>query len=230
MTRPRPSSFERRQHILQTAARMFAEHGYAAASLRDIAREAGCSLTLLDHHFGDKAHLLQAVVKEQDALCQQRLAGLKAILETPAIFLLEDFIAAWAHYEFDLYETCEGRSYLTLMLRLQADREVEEDVRSTLNCSEATIMRGFQRAWPDLDDRALARVWRMASSALYATVIGVDEVPPADRPQEAALARRRAIAFLLEGLKGYCDCPVASSTKSLLATPDQPPSGASEPP
>ena len=34
------------------AARAFAANGYRASSLRDIAREAGCSLTLLDHHFG----------------------------------------------------------------------------------------------------------------------------------------------------------------------------------
>ena len=215
MTRPRPSSLERRQRILESAARQFAEHGYAAASLRDIAQDAGCSLTLLDHHFGDKAHLLQAVVKAQEDLCQQRLAGLKAMLAQPAELDLEKFIAAWAHYEFDLYDTREGKRYLTLMLRLQADREVNDDLRKTLNCSESTVLRGFQRAWPGLDRPALARVWRMASSALYAAVTSIEEVPDAQRPQEAILARRRVIAFLLNGLNGYCGCATDSPPDAL---------------
>ncbi len=215
MTRPRPSSLERRQRILESAARLFAEHGYAAASLRDIAQDAGCSLTLLDHHFGDKAHLLQAVVKGQEELCEQRLAGLKAMLAQPSELNLDEFIAAWANYEFDLYETREGKRYLTLMLRLQADREVSDEVRKTLNCSEATVLRGFQRAWPDLDRQALARVWRMASSALYAAVTSIDDVPDEQRSQEAILARRRVIAFLLNGLNGYCGCAIDSPPSEL---------------
>lgn len=215
MTRPRPSSLERRQRILDSAAQRFAEHGFAAASLRDIAQDAGCSLTLLDHHFGDKAHLLRAVVKGQQELCQQRLAGLKAMLAQPSAWHLDEFIAAWANYEFDLYETREGKRYLTLMLRLQVDREVSDELRNTLNCSESTVLRGFQRAWPGLDQQALARVWRMASSALYAAVTSVDDVPDAQRAQESILARRRVIAFLLNGLNGYCGCATDSSRNEL---------------
>ncbi|MDP9123043.1 MAG: TetR/AcrR family transcriptional regulator [Pseudomonadota bacterium] len=217
MARPRSSSLERRQRILQTAARLFAEHGYVAASLREIAKEAECSLTLLDHHFGDKARLLDAVIKEQNVRCQERLAGLGAILSRASAFVLDDFITAWAQYEFDLFETPEGRRYLLLMLRLQADREISDDVRKTLNCSESTVVKGFQRASPDMDRTALERVWRMASSALYAAVVGVDDAPKAQRSEESDLARRRATAFLLDGLKSYCAC-TAKQSASLLAT------------
>ena len=206
MTSPRPSSQERRQRILHTASRLFAERGYAGASLRDIAREAGCSLTLLDHHFGDKAHLLQAVVKEQESLCRERLAGLQAILVRPVRFVVDDFIEAWVHYEFDLYETREGRRYLRLMLRLQADRETGDDLRKTLNCSESTVARGLESAWPGLAPEARSQAWRLASSALYAAVVGMDDVPQEQRPQEVALAKRRTIAFVLHGLKAFGAC------------------------
>lgn len=206
MTRPRPSSLERRERILDAAAREFAAHGYRAASLRDIAKAAHCSVTLLDHHFGDKAQLLRSVIKQQQDYCQQRLLGLKAVLARPSGFVLDDFIVAWAHYEFDLYQTREGQRYLTLMLRLQADREVDDQARRTLNCSESTVVQGFERAWPDLNRQALSRVWQMASSALYAAVITIDEVPESERPNEASIARRRVVAFLVDGLKGYCAC------------------------
>jgi AcrR family transcriptional regulator len=196
---------------------MFAEHGYVATSLRQIAKESGCSLTLLDHHFGDKASLLAAVVKAQNARCQERLVGLKAILSRTVPFDLDDFITAWAHYEFDLYDTPEGRSYLTLMLRLQADREVSKAIRKTLNCSESTVAKGFQRTWPDMDRTGLERVWRMASSALYAAVVGTEDVQDALRSHESALARRRAIAFVLDGLRAYCACPCEKPTSPSTA-------------
>ena len=217
MTQPRTSSLDRRERILEAAARIFAKQGYVAASLRQIAKEANCSLTLLDHHFGDKAHLLDAVVKAQNTLCQERLVGLKAILSRPASFVLDEFVAAWAHYEFDLYETSEGRWYLMLMLRLQADHEVSNEIRDTLNCSESTVVKGFQRVWPDMDRSELKLVWRMASSALYAAVVGSEDIPQTERADAASVARRRAIAFLLDGLKAYRACPGDELTRRSTA-------------
>ena len=201
-----PPSTTRRERILDAAARTFADNGYHAASLRDIAKAADCSLTLLDHHFGNKADLLRAVIKEQHDVCQKHLSPLKTLLGRPG-FEVEDFVTAWADYEFDLNATRSGRQYLTLMLRLQADREVDEVLRRTLNCSESTVMQGFARAWPTLDEAALTGVWRMASSALYAAVMSVDEGRGIGMTDSTLVVRRRAIAFLLNGLRGYCVGP-----------------------
>ncbi len=198
-----PPSTTRRERILDAAAGIFADNGYHAASLRDIAKAADCSLTLLDHHFGNKADLLRAVIKEQRDACQKQLTPLKTLLARPG-FDVEEFVIAWADYEFDLHATRSGRQYLTLMLRLQVDREVDEDVRSTLNCSEATVMQGLARAWPGLDELALTGVWRMSSSALYAAVTRADEAREIGTSETSLAARRRAIAFLLHGLRGYC--------------------------
>jgi AcrR family transcriptional regulator len=202
-----PSVFAatRRERILDAAGCSFASGGYRAASLRSIASSAGCSLTLLDHHFGNKQELLAAVVKAQHDSCQKRLATLKTLLSRPT-FELEQFISAWANYEFDLFATRSGRQYLTLMLRLQADREVDDPVRRTLNCAEPTIVQGFLRAWPSLDEASRIAVWRMASSALYAAVTMVDEGGQDEPPASAQAMRERAIAFLLDGLRGYCNC------------------------
>lgn len=202
---PSPTS-TRRERILDAAAHTFGAHGYHAASLRDIAKAADCSLTLLDHHFGNKAELLKAVIREQHDNCQKRLAPLKAMLARPG-FVFEEFVSAWAHYEFDLYATRPGRQYLTLMLRVQAEREVDDDVRRTLNCSEATMTQGFARAWPALDESVRSNAWRMASSALYATVVGADEDRELGSPDAPLVVRHRAIAFLLDGVRGYCTAP-----------------------
>lgn len=53
-----PSRLER---ILNAALKTFAVHGTEATSLRMIAAAAGVSLGLVQHHFGTKANLVQAV-------------------------------------------------------------------------------------------------------------------------------------------------------------------------
>ena len=50
-----------RQTILDAAEQLFAERGYAAASMRSIAEKASTSQALLHHHFGTKAKLYEAV-------------------------------------------------------------------------------------------------------------------------------------------------------------------------
>ncbi len=45
------------EKILQSAKKLFAGKGYHGASMRDIAREAECSQSMVSHHFGSKSEL-----------------------------------------------------------------------------------------------------------------------------------------------------------------------------
>ncbi|MQB02215.1 MAG: TetR family transcriptional regulator, partial [Actinobacteria bacterium] len=58
----RRSSDGVRQALLQSAALMFARHGYAGASTKDIAAAAETSETVIYRHFGSKAELFAASV------------------------------------------------------------------------------------------------------------------------------------------------------------------------
>lgn len=203
---PSLPSATRRDRILDAAASAFAQHGFHAASLRDIAKAADCSLTLLDHHFGNKADLLKAVIKAQHDHCQKQLAPLRAQLNRPG-FAIEEFVAAWAGYEFDLNATRSGRQYLALMLRLQADGEIDESVRRTLNCSEPIVLQGLARAWPALSEAARRSVWRMSSSALYASVTDTEEAREIGAADSPLVARERAVSFMLHGLRACCRAP-----------------------
>src|SRR5579859_576961 len=58
-----PSSAQRRpggsrEHVLERAARLFAEKGYDAASVRDIAEEVAVRPSSLYHHFSSKERIL----------------------------------------------------------------------------------------------------------------------------------------------------------------------------
>ena len=54
-----PSAKER---LLQAAIRLFAKKGYSATGLREIVREAGVSVAMVNYHFGSKQALLEAIL------------------------------------------------------------------------------------------------------------------------------------------------------------------------
>ncbi|GAA4297709.1 TetR/AcrR family transcriptional regulator [Mycobacterium paraffinicum] len=53
--------------LLEAAAEVFAEAGYAAAATKEIARRANCSEAMLFHYFGDKRGIFEQVVSRQIA-------------------------------------------------------------------------------------------------------------------------------------------------------------------
>jgi AcrR family transcriptional regulator len=57
MARKRISAEERRGRILDAAVEVFAEHGYTAAKMQDIAARAGVVTSVLYDHFGSKKEL-----------------------------------------------------------------------------------------------------------------------------------------------------------------------------
>jgi AcrR family transcriptional regulator len=54
---------ETRQHLLDAAIRLFADHGFAKVTVRDICREANANLASVNYHFGDKMGLYMAVCR-----------------------------------------------------------------------------------------------------------------------------------------------------------------------
>lgn len=60
---PTPKSVRTRTRILDAAASVFAEHGYADSSLRDIAEVAGIKAGSFYYHFDSKEELVQEVMR-----------------------------------------------------------------------------------------------------------------------------------------------------------------------
>ncbi|HEX3918552.1 MAG TPA: TetR/AcrR family transcriptional regulator [Caulobacteraceae bacterium] len=64
-----------RQGILETATRLFAEHGYAGVSIETVLTECGVSRGALYHHFAGKEALFEAVFEALEVdLCAQVIA------------------------------------------------------------------------------------------------------------------------------------------------------------
>ncbi len=72
-----PAVAEARTHeIMDAALRCFVRTGFKAASMRDIAREAGVSLGLLYRYFANKAAIVAAVIEMDSSEFAGQLQGL----------------------------------------------------------------------------------------------------------------------------------------------------------
>ncbi len=66
---------DRRRLILDAAAELLAEGGYAALSIRALARRAGISLGLLYYYFADKHAVFAALMHDHQSLMTELLDG-----------------------------------------------------------------------------------------------------------------------------------------------------------
>lgn len=85
-----------RERLLELTAALFAEQGFAALSMREIARAAGLTPAALYHHFTDKDALYEAVLSH---VYRSRTQALHAVLDTDGqsnSAMLRAFVMAFA--------------------------------------------------------------------------------------------------------------------------------------
>lgn len=107
-TTPRPPGPKRRadseatrQRILDCAEKLFADAGFHATSVRDIATRAECQFALIGYHFGSKSDLLDEVLaRRASVLNEERLERLERLRARgkgkpiPVRDLIEAFVGA----------------------------------------------------------------------------------------------------------------------------------------
>jgi AcrR family transcriptional regulator len=111
-----------RERLLDAAEALFADKGFDATSIREIAAQAGDTIGTLSHHFGSKDRLLTEVVRRRfEALAEMRRSmyeGFRA--RSGGTPRLEDAIAAITvpFVERAMRGGQAWRSYTTLMSRM----------------------------------------------------------------------------------------------------------------
>lgn len=93
-----PAAAKHREHLIQAAARLFRQRGYAATGLNDILRESGAPKGSLYHYFpGGKEELGEAAVRWAGDLGQRTLAQIAAQTADTATLLLTyaERLAGW---------------------------------------------------------------------------------------------------------------------------------------
>jgi AcrR family transcriptional regulator len=191
MSAPRTS----REKLLDLASRVFAEEGYAAASVRDIAARTDLTSGAIYGNFGSKANLLLAAI---DALIAEDLVQ----VPPEGISRVADVLA-------DLYERYpERRQLRALLVEGAAAGRSDPEVRERLAADQAeriSVWADIYRTWQERGEIAPDVDLHAALTLLWATELGLGVleamgVPLPDGDKLGDVVRRQ-----VEGLAGRAD-------------------------
>jgi len=191
--------FSTKQRILSAAEELFARHGFAGASLRQVTSAANVNLAAVNYHFGSKDNLINEVFRRRlDELTERRLEALQqardsgtASLET----LLEAFVTPALNLATD---RLGGSAFMRVLARAYAEHD--QTLRKFLSDNYGHVLKAFAKAihelMPELQKEPL--YWRLdfISGALtYAmSDFGAIKRPPGRTDEEHR--RNAAVEFV----------------------------------
>lgn len=117
---------ETKKKILDSAASLFSKRGYTSVTMREIAKEAGCSHTSVHVYFSDKETLLHTLALPPLEKLEQELA---VLLDTHSL-KPEEKLVEWSlrFVAFNL----ERRSMIGILFEADAERVDEEEPKHRL--------------------------------------------------------------------------------------------------
>ncbi|MCF5970144.1 TetR family transcriptional regulator, partial [Xanthomonas perforans] len=75
---PKPAHFSTKDRILGAAEELFAQHGFAGTSLRQLTTQADVNIAAVNYHFGSKENLVNEVFRRRmDEMTASRLQQLE---------------------------------------------------------------------------------------------------------------------------------------------------------
>lgn len=161
--------------ILMAAERLFAERGYHAVTIREIAAEAQVPLALVGYYHGPKQSLFEAVFARWQANIDERVHELEAALAQGGRTLLRRLVEAFVAPVLRLRASPEGRDYAVLVARELAYASPESDrvLRRHFDPMAHRFIDAFAVALPNATRAELAWVYQFALGALLHHLIDV---------------------------------------------------------
>ncbi|MFO7339175.1 MAG: TetR family transcriptional regulator [Lysobacteraceae bacterium] len=203
----RPAHFSTKDRILSAAEELFAQHGFAGTSLRQVTSLAAVNIAAVNYHFGSKENLINEVFRRRmDVMSAQRLQQLEAaVRDHPG--QLEPILAAFIEPALALAQDRNGgAAFVRVIARAYAEHN--ESLRRFLSDHYGHVLREFGKAiagcLPGLDKETL--YWRLdflAGALTYAmSDFGLIKRPPgASEAAHRARAARELIRFAAAGLQ-----------------------------
>jgi AcrR family transcriptional regulator len=171
-----------RDLLLDSAAKLFAEHG-VDYPLEDVARDAGVGIGTLYRHFPTRNSLVEAVYRREVAALCDSVDHLLATLDPI------DALDAWMHNFVDYVATKRGLS-ATLRELMDAEPDLFTETRANIRTAAARVLDAAVASGeirPVLDGDDLVRA--MSSICMSAN--------DPDHPERAS----KLVAVLLDGMR-----------------------------
>jgi AcrR family transcriptional regulator len=154
--------FSTKDRILGAAEELFAQHGFAGTSLREVTSRADVNIAAVNYHFGSKDNLINEVFRRRmDVMSAHRLAALHEALERQP-GELEPILAAFVKPALAMSQDRHGGgAFIRVIARAYAEKN--DGLRKFLSDQYGHVLRDFAKAIagcvPHLGKEAL--YWRL---------------------------------------------------------------------
>ena len=164
--KPRSDGEQSRERLLHSAIRLFAEHGYAKTSTRELAQAAGTNAAAISYYFGDKAGLYRAAFAQQSSDPQDNIA----LYDQPHFTLRQSLEGFYAQLLAPMQQGEIARDCMRLWCREMLEptglwaREIDQNIRPEHEALTRVLARHLGAAGDSDDMHRLA--FSIASLAL----------------------------------------------------------------
>jgi len=199
--------------LLLAAERLFAEHGLAGVSLRQISIEAGSSNnSAIRYHFGSKDDLLRAIFAYRISDLMQRRALLRARANP------DDLRAQLEAHILPLIELAESpdSSYVSFIEQLQRTGQVDVFIHQLdAMRSQEEFISVMQRLLPHIPEPARSmRIQQAQDLAVHLAA----ERERAIRRDDAVVPFALFVSGVVDGLAGFLAAPASAETEQLISS------------
>ena len=210
--------------ILDAAERIFGEHGFGGASMREIAQVAGVAQALLHYHFRNKEALYQAVFERRASTIRDvRRQHLEVLFSGDRAVTIEDVLQILFMSLEDLLS--QPRGHLRYYVQMLAQVTVSPDERSSrimrefYDPSAEHFIAAFQQVLPDLSQERAVWAYLFAIGARMQAHTPSGRAARLGATSEPSTAYRLLVPFVAAGIRAT----------GMLTTPPQHQEGAATP-
>lgn len=160
-----------RERVLDAAERLFADHGFDAVSIRQIAMEAEVTLGVVGFHSGSKEQLFETILKRRvDVLSKSRMDRLAGLQGGGAV-TLRDLMSAYIEPYLDMASTDGPQclAYARLIANVAGDARWYPQIRNLFDPPARAYIAEIMAMFPHADRQRVASAFVMAVAAMLST-------------------------------------------------------------
>jgi len=160
---------DRKAAILLAAEKLFAQSGYHAVTIRQIAVEADVPLALVGYYYGQKHELFEAIFAHWNATIEERLQALRdAESSHTDDARLQHIIEAFVAPVLRMRASSEGEYYALLVARelFYATEVTDRVLRAYFDPLATAFIDALQRSLPQASRSQIAWCYQFALGAL----------------------------------------------------------------
>lgn len=202
---------DRKADILLAAEKLFAQRGYHAVSLREIALKAGVPLALVGYYYGQKHELFEAIFDHWYTTIDERLSRLAQAVTSGGPDLLLHIVDAFVTPVLQMRASPEGEYYALLVARElgYASPETDRIMHKHFDPLAHAFIDALQGAMPQTTRAEAAWAYQFALGSLlhHLSDSRVERLSNGANTANDVAAQPALVRFIVGGMHGLLHRP-----------------------